>query len=148
SRKDVCRLLNWPANEEGTLNGGRVKMNKCPIFVNYHKADDDESEVKYMDEFLSADVFKWCSTKNRKITAKDISPIVNSTDSNIKVHLFVKKHNGEGKDFYYLGEVEVDPKSAQNDTLIDKGKEYSVATMNMILEQPVQYDIYHYLVEE
>ena len=148
SRKDVCRLLNWPANEEGTLNGGRVKMNKCPIFVNYHKADDDESEVKYMDEFLSADVFKWCSTKNRKITAKDISPIVNSTDSNIKVHLFVKKHNGEGKDFYYLGEVEVDPKSAQNDTLIDKGKAYSVATMNMILEQPVQYDIYHYLVEE
>ena len=62
--------------------------------------------------------------------------------------MFVKKHNGEGKDFYYLGEVTVDSNSAENDTLIDQGKIYNVATMNMILEQPVQYDIYHYLVEE
>lgn len=148
SRKDVCRLLNWSSNEEGTLNGGRVKMNTCPIFVNYHKTDEDNLEVKYMDEFLSTDIFKWCSTKNRKVTAKDIAPIVNSSAADITVHLFVKKHNGEGKDFYYLGEVTVDSNSAENDTLIDQGKIYNVATMNMILEQPVQYDIYHYLVEE
>lgn len=148
SRKDVCRLLNWDSNEEGTLNGGRVKMNTCPIFVNYHKAEEDDSEVKYMDEFLSPDIFKWCSTKNRKITAKDIAPIVNSSEANIAVHLFVKKHNGEGKDFYYLGEVTVDSSSAQNDSLVDKGKTYSVATMSMYLKEPVQSDIYHYLVEE
>ncbi|WP_371256501.1 DUF3427 domain-containing protein [Psychrobacillus sp. FJAT-21963] len=148
SRKDVCRLLNWDSNEEGTLNGGRVKMNTCPIFVNYHKAEEDDSEVKYMDEFLSPDIFKWCSTKNRKITAKDIAPIVNSSEANIAVHLFVKKHNGEGKDFYYLGEVTVDSSSAQNDSLLDKGKTYSVATMSMYLKEPVQSNIYHYLVEE
>lgn len=148
SRKDVCRLLNWSSNEEGTLNGGRVKMNSCPIFVNYHKTDNDNLEVKYMDEFLSTDIFKWCSTKNRKVTAKDIAPIVNSSIENTSVHLFVKKHNGEGKVFYYLGKVMVDSDSAENDTLMDKGKVYNVATMNMILEQPVQYDIYHYLVEE
>ncbi|MEK3993462.1 DEAD/DEAH box helicase [Psychrobacillus sp. FSL K6-2365] len=148
SRKDVCRLLNWSSNEEGTLNGGRIKMNSCPIFVNYHKTDNDNLEVKYMDEFLSTDIFKWCSTKNRKVTAKDIAPIVNSSVENTSVHLFVKKHNGEGKDFYYLGEVMVDSDSAENDTLMDQGKVYNVATMNMILEQPVQYDIFHYLVEE
>ena len=148
SRKDICRLLNWDKNEEGTLNGGRIKMNSCPILVNYHKAEDDDSEVKYMDEFLSSEIFKWCSTKNRSITAKDIAPIVNSYLLNIVVHLFVKKHNGEGKDFYYLGEGIIDSTSAKNDNLIDKEKSYSVATMNMILEQPVQYDIYHYLVEE
>ncbi len=66
-------------------------MNSCPILVNYHKAQDDDSEVKYMDEFLSAEIFKWCSTKNRSITAKDIAPIVNSHALNIAVHLFVKK---------------------------------------------------------
>ncbi|MGE6515298.1 DUF3427 domain-containing protein [Lysinibacillus sphaericus] len=148
SRKDICRLLNWDRNEEGTLNGGRFKMNSCPILVNYHKAENDDSEVKYMDEFLSAEIFKWCSTKNRSITAKDIAPIVNSHALNIAIHLFVKKHNGEGKDFYYLGKGIVDSKSAQNGKLIDKGKPYSVATMNMFLENPVQHDIYHYLVEE
>lgn len=42
----------------------------------------------------------------------------------------------------------VDSDSAENDTLMDQGKVYNVATMNMILEQPVQYDIFHYLVEE
>ncbi|MGG0663212.1 DEAD/DEAH box helicase [Viridibacillus arvi] len=147
SRKDVCRLLNWESNEEGTLNGGHVKSNTCPIFVNYHKVEDDAT-VHYMDEFLSNEVFKWCSTKNRKITAKDIAPIVKSDSKNTTVHLFVKKHNGEGKDFYYLGNVKVDESSAINDHLIDKGKAYNVVTMNMILEHPVEYSMYHYLVEE
>lgn len=33
--------------------------------------------------------------------------------------------------------------------MIDRdGMEIPVVTMNMVLEQPVQYDIYHYLVEE
>ncbi len=54
----------------------------------------------------------------------------------------------ERLNFYYLGPVRVDPLSAQNEKLLDKGKTYSVVTMNMVLEQPVQYDIYHYLVEE
>ncbi|MGG0656895.1 DUF3427 domain-containing protein [Rummeliibacillus pycnus] len=147
SRKDVCRLLNWDNNEEGTLNGGHVKSNTCPIFVNYHKVEDDAT-VQYMDEFLSNEIFTWCSTKNRKITAKDIYPIVKSFSENTTVHLFVKKHNGEGKDFYYLGKVTVDESSAKNDQLVDKGKSYNVATMNMILEQPVEYNMYHYLVEE
>ena len=30
----------------------------------------------------------------------------------------------------------------------DNGKHLPVVTMNLILEQPVKYDIYHYLVEE
>lgn len=147
SRKDISRLLNWPSNEEATLNGGRAKSGNCPILVNYHKNEDDYEAAMYMDEFLSSEVFKWCSTKNRTIDAKDIQPIIQSAAQNINVLLFVKKDNVEGRDFYYLGSVKVDPLSAQNEKLIDKGKEHSVVTMQMILEQPVQYDIYHYLVE-
>lgn len=147
SRKDISRLLNWPSNEEATLNGGRAKSGNCPILVHYHKNEDDYEAAMYMDEFLSSEVFKWCSTKNRTIDAKDIQPIIQSAAQNINVLLFVKKDNVEGRDFYYLGSVKVDPLSAQNEKLIDKGKEHSVVTMQMILEQPVQYDIYHYLVE-
>jgi superfamily II DNA or RNA helicase/HKD family nuclease len=147
SRKDISRLLNWPSNEEGTLNGGRAKDGNCPILVNYHKTEDDYEAAMYMDEFLSSEVFKWCSTKNRSIDAKDMQPIIQSAARDINVLLFVKKDNVEGRDFYYLGPVSVDPLSAQNEKLVDKGKAYSVVTMNMVLEQPVQYDIYHYLVE-
>ncbi|RKJ68162.1 DUF3427 domain-containing protein, partial [Butyricicoccus sp. 1XD8-22] len=146
SRKDACRLLNYTKNEEGTLNGGRVKDNVCPIFVNYHKNDD--TTAKYLDEFLSNDLFQWCSTKKRTVDAKDISPIIHSAEKGITVHLFVKKHNGEGKDFYYLGPVTVDSQTATNEKLVDEDGEHKVVTMNMVLEQPVQYDVYHYLVEE
>ncbi|WP_332650066.1 DEAD/DEAH box helicase [Lysinibacillus sp. 54212] len=148
SRKDVCRLLNWPKNEEATLNGGRARNGVCPIFVNYHKNDENYEAAMYMDEFLSNEVFKWCSTKKRTISAKDMQPIIHSSKMNVEVLLFVKKDNAEGIDFYYLGKVKVDPSSAKNETLIDKGQPYPVVTMDMILDEPVQYDIYHYLVEE
>lgn len=39
--------------------------------------------------------------------------------------------------------------SPKEEKMFDKnGKQIPVVTMNMILEQPVQHDIYHYLVEE
>ena len=37
SRRDVCRLLNWPNDDSSTLYGYRVKHNTCPIFVTYDK---------------------------------------------------------------------------------------------------------------
>lgn len=148
SRKDVCRLLNWDKNEEGTINGYRVKHGTCPIFVNYHKTEDENSVINYGDEFLSSDLFKWYTKKQRKITTPEVQGILNAQNGGIKLYLFVKKHNGEGKDFYYLGKIIVVANSAKDELMIDKGKVYPVVTMNMVLEQPVQYDIYHYLVEE
>ncbi|WP_274308944.1 DUF3427 domain-containing protein [Solibacillus daqui] len=149
SRREVCRLLDWEKNEEGTLNGGRPKNGDFPIFVNYHKNDENDSETNYMDEFLSNDTFKWCSTKNRYIDkSKEMQILINSVANGTNVYLFVKKDNGEGKDFYYLGRCDVNPASAKPDQILDKGSYYPVVTMEMVLEQPIQYDIYHYLVEE
>lgn len=149
SRREVCRLLDWEKNEEGTLNGGRPKNGDFPIFVNYHKNDENNLETNYMDEFLSDDTFKWCSTKNRYIDkSKEMQILIHSVENGTNVYLFVKKDNGEGKDFYYLGRCAVNPSSAKPERILDKGKYYPVVTMEMVLEQPIQYDIYHYLVEE
>ena len=61
----------------------------------------------------------------------------------------MKKDDGEGTDFYYLGKTDVLMETAKNESMPDKnGKQLPVVTMNMVLEQPVQYDIYHYLVED
>ncbi|ATP38864.1 NgoFVII family restriction endonuclease [Solibacillus sp. R5-41] len=148
SRREVCRILNWDKNEEGTLNGGRPKNGDFPIFVNYHKKDGDGSETNYMDEFLSPEAFRWCSTKNRYLHSKEMETLIHSKENGTNVYLFVKKDNGEGKDFYYLGKGLVNPNSARPDQVTEKGKSYPVVTLEMILEQPVQYNIYHYLVEE
>ena len=65
------------------------------------------------------------------------------------IHLFTKKDDGEGFDFYYVGMTMISENSPKEEVMFDKnGKQIPVVTMNMILEQPVQYDIYHYLVEE
>ena len=146
SRREVCRLLNWDKNEEGTLNGGRPKNGDFPIFVNYHKVEDD-SETKYMDEFLSNETFRWCTTKNRYLHSNEILALVQNAEKT-NAHLFVKKDNGEGKDFYYLGTCKANPETATPDKVVEKGKEYPVVTIEVVLEQPIQYDIYHYLVEE
>ncbi|AWE06174.1 DUF3427 domain-containing protein [Lysinibacillus sp. 2017] len=148
SRREVCRLLNWLKNEEGTLNGGRPKHGDFPIFVNYHKNNEDDIETNYMDEFLSTESFRWCSTKNRHLHSPEMKTLIHSVDNGTNVYLFVKKDNGVGKDFYYLGKGQVIPSSARPDQVIENDKAYPVVTMEMVLEQPVQYDIYHYLVEE
>ena len=101
-----------------------------------------------MDEFLSTEAFRWCSTKNRHLHSPEMKTLIHSDENGTNVYLFVKKDNGVGKDFYYLGQCHVNPNSAQPDQVTEKGKSYPVVTMEMVLEHPVQYDIYHYLVEE
>ena len=67
----------------------------------------------------------------------------------MNIHLFTKKDDGEGFDFYYIGTTLVAEDSPKEEVMFDKnGKQIPVVTMNMILEHPVQYDIYLYLVEE
>lgn len=145
SRRDVCRLLNWSTDSSSTIYGYRTKHNTTPLFVTYHKKDDVISSQAYGDEFLSPDVFKWYSRSRLNLNSSEVQTILSSDKINSSIYLFVKKDDGEGSDFYYLGQLKVIDGSAQNGTMPD-GK--SVVTMNFLLEQPVQYDIYHYLVEE
>lgn len=149
SRRDACRLLNWPHDDSSTIYGYRAKYNTCPIFVTYHKKDEVETSQAYGDEFLSPDLFRWYTRNRLTLESNEVKTILSYKESEIKIHLFTKKDDGEGTDFYYLGEVDIAEDSARNEMMPDgKGKDLSVVTMNLVLEQPVQYDIYHYLVEE
>lgn len=145
SRRDACRLLNWATDSSSTIYGYRTKHETTPIFVTYHKHEDVVSSQAYGDEFLSPEVFKWYSRSRLNLHSKEVQEILNSHETNTVNYLFIKKDNGEGSDFYFLGELTVIENSAQNSQMPD-GK--SVVTMNFMLEQPVQHDIYHYLVEE
>ncbi len=107
SRKDVCRILNWPQNIESTIYGYKTKNGKTPCFVTYQKSHDIGDNTKYLDRFIDQRTFEWASRAKRTLSSPEIQAVINSH----LVFLFVKKSDGEGSDFYCLGQVDIDAKS-------------------------------------
>ncbi|MED3575473.1 DEAD/DEAH box helicase [Cytobacillus praedii] len=144
SRKDSCKLLNWQNDESSTMYGYKTKHHTCPIFITYHKKDEIESSVNYGDEFLSQDVLKWYTRSNRTLSSDEVQTIINAEENHIDLHIFVKKDDDEGSDFYYLGKAKPDKSTVQQDVMKD-GK--PVVHMNMIMEQSIDNKLYHYIIE-
>ena len=150
TRKDACRLLNWNKDESATMFGYKTKHQTTPIFITYHKNDEVEDSIDYGDEFISPDVMKWESRNNRRLTSSEIQKIINPTENDMEVHLFVKKSDDEdGSDFYYLGKAQPDIETVREDSMPNsKGKIVPVVHMNMLLEQPVENSLYNYIIQE
>ncbi|HEK9099876.1 DEAD/DEAH box helicase [Bacillus pfraonensis] len=144
SRKDACKLLNWDNDEHSTMYGYKTKHHTCPIFITYHKKDEVESSVNYGDEFLNQEVLKWYTRSKRTLKSPEVQTIIEAEENNIDIHIFVKKDDGEGSDFYYLGKAIPDKKSVEQTEMEDKK---SVVTMNMIMEHAVENKIYSYIKE-
>lgn len=149
TRKDACRLLNWSNDESSTIYGYKTKHGTCPIFVTYHKHDEVESSVAYTEGFINPEVFKWSTRSNRTLASEEVTKIINAKKQGINLHLFVKKDDDEGGDFYYLGEVTPDKNMIEQSTMEDKnGKEIPVVHMNMVLEKGLESKLYHYITRE
>ncbi|MGG0847085.1 DUF3427 domain-containing protein [Peribacillus simplex] len=146
TRKDACKLLNWNNDESSTMYGYKTKHQTCPIFITYDKKDDLESSVAYGDEFLNQDVLKWFTRSNRTLGSKEVKKIIEAKENNIEIHIFVKKDDDEGKDFYYLGKALPDKNTVQQTVMKDENKkELPVVQMNMVMEQSIDSKIYHYI---
>lgn len=142
-RKDACRLLNWPTDDSSTVYGYRVKYNTCPIFVTYNKEEDITSSTQYEDRFVDPDTFSWMTRSRLTIDSPEVQKIINAKETGIEVHLFAKKSDNEGGDFYYLGPVE--PKSWKQTTIQDDdGNELPIVNFLLQLETTVKDDIYEY----
>lgn len=146
SRKDVCRLLNWDSDESSVVYGYKIKHGTCPIFVTYNKSQHISGSTKYEDQFIDRSTFSWMTKNNRTFESKDVKEILNYKDNRLDIHLFVKKEDGEGRDFYYLGKVEPILEEAK-ETIItdDKGKELPIVNIHYKMQDLVQEDIYDYL---
>ncbi|WP_404436936.1 DUF3427 domain-containing protein [Microbacterium aerolatum] len=143
SRKDVCRLLNWRKNEEGTINGYKVDTysGTCPIFVTYHKHEDVSASTAYGDEFLNQSEMHWFTRSRRTLASAEVQAIVTNR---IPLHLFAKKDNAEGRDYYYLGEARAS--SPQQTQMPNDGAPLSVVTMTLGLDSPIESSLYDYFV--
>ena len=147
SRKDVCRLLNWPHDDSSTMYGYRVKHNTCPIFVTYEKNEDISESTKYEDQFINREMFSWMTRSRVKLDSREAQAIINHEKTGLAIHLFIKKSDDEGKDFYYIGRVK--PVGARQTTIKDnKGRDLPIVNFRLELENQVKEDIYSYFVRD
>ncbi|CAM3815833.1 DUF3427 domain-containing protein [Alkalicoccus chagannorensis] len=145
TRKDACRLLNWDNNEQATIYGYKTKHGSCPIFTTYEKHEVAES-VDYDDRFLNPEVFHWYTRSRRTTASAEVKEIIEAPERDIDLHLFVKKNDDEGRDFYYMGALLPDKQSVV-DTTMPGEETIPVVTMNFLLEQKLDQQMYDYLHE-
>ena len=148
SRKDVFRILNVSVNPVAQNVGGYLVSpdnSHCPIFVNYHKEDDISESTKYEDEFINNKEFDWMSKSNRKINSNDVQSILGKRGK-IRLTLFIKKNNDEGKDFYFMGEITPELDKVEQTTMSsDSGSQVSVVKIRFNLADPVSDTMYQYI---
>lgn len=146
SRKDICRILNWEKDDSSTLYGYRIKYNTCPIFVTYEKKEDIANSTKYEDQFINDQIFSWMTRSKVSSHSSETQELINYAESGLKIYLFIKKSDGEGSDFYYMGRVT--PLSWRETTILnDKGNSLPIMNFQMKLEHSVRGDIYEYFTK-
>jgi superfamily II DNA or RNA helicase/HKD family nuclease len=142
SRKDVCRILNWEKDISSTVYGYRTNHKVTPCFVTYKKSEDRSQRTKYNDHFIDPRTFAWESRWNRKVGS---SEIIKLTESEL-ILLFVKKSDGEGEDYYCIGEVEIIPGSMKQGHVPVTNE--PVVHFTYRLQHQVEDSLYRYLVGE
>ncbi len=142
SRKDVCRLLNWEKDISSTVYGYRTHDSVTPCFVTYHKSDSVDHTINYNDHFINQSTFAWESRSNRKLGSNEITAVEKSK----RILLFVKKTDGEGSDFYYMGDVSIIQGSIEQSTMANSN--LPVVHFKFRLHQPVTESLYQYITKE
>lgn len=148
SRKDALRLLLWQNDESSTVYGYRTKYQTCPIFINYHKSDDISETTKYEDTFINESLLHWYSRSNLTTDSTEVQDIIHSTTQEIALHIFVKREESEGSDFYYMGPAEYIQNSASNHKIGEVENKAPIVTMDLSLQTPMDYQLFHYIVRE
>ena len=109
--------------------------------MTYHKADDVSESTRYQDELVDPNTLHWYSRGNRKITSNEIKPIAANA---VDLHVFVKKDDAEGLDFFYLGQAHSE-NSKQSSMPGNKGVVQPVVTMDLQFDTPVEQSLFEYL---
>ena len=149
SRKDVFRILNWQVNPNPQNVGGYIlspDKSNCPIFVTYQKNDKISESINYPDQFQTPSLLTYMSKNRRTLKSPDVLAMQNQSTSDIRLPLFVKKSDDEGKEFYFIGDLRaIESSFIQQVMKDDDGKDVSVVKMDFTIDVPVKQDLYTYL---
>lgn len=146
SRRDVCQLFNHVKDDASTMYGMKqLNKNTC-IFVTYHKADGINGaeylngKPNYSDSFIDSQTFMW----NSKIGNGPESKYMNEFTSGDIKRLFIKKSDGEGTDFYYMGTFEIDNIKGTTKKN-NKGVLQPICDVTLKMNESIREDILDYL---
>ena len=142
-RKDVCRILNWDKNEESTIYGYRIKHNTCPIFVTYKKSVDVARSTMYEDEFINTHQFSWMTRNRVTLNSREVTTIKAYSATGLRMPLFVKKSDGEGTDFYYMGDM-IPYDFVEQKIKNDKGEDLPIVNILFQMSDSVDEALYSY----
>ncbi|MFW6867181.1 DEAD/DEAH box helicase [Nocardioides sp. CPCC 206347] len=141
-RKEATRLLSLPRKWTSTIYGYKADMAQgvCPIFVTLHKADDVSASTAYEDAIVDRSTMVWFTKSQRHLK----SPVERAIAANeLDLHVFVKKDDAEGKDFYYLGSPTA--YDAEDTTMTDgKGNQLPVVKMLLRFDEPIESALFDY----
>lgn len=147
TRKDVCRLLNWEKDVSAPMYGYRVGEKECPIFITYKKDSEDRRNAKYRNDLQNGKSLRWYTRSPRHIDSDEVQRLLAKDEMGnykIKLHLFVKRSDADGKGFYYLGEGKIVSDSVREEII---GKKTAVG-MNIELQHPLETKMYDLLFTE
>ena len=146
SRKDVFRILNWEQNPNPQTVGGYFKSkdeSNIAIFINYHKEEDISASTDYKDSFIDNTTLTWMTKSNRTLEAPEVRVI--REYNGLRIPLFIKKSNAEGKDFYYMGEMEPITNSFRQKNMSSGDP---VVQIDFNLNKPVEESLYNYITHD
>ena len=142
----MFRILNRKVNPVAQNVGGYLvseDKTNCPIFVNYHKSHDISNTTKYEDGFINESVFSWMFKSKRTLNSPEVK-LFQAYPSGFRIPLFIKKHNDEGNDFYYMGDVSPRHNSFEQTSISGA----PVVKVAFDMHNEVRADIYNYLLNE
>lgn len=142
SRKETTRLLTLPRKWTSTLYGYKADRDSgtCPIFVTLHKGEDVTASTAYEDTLLDPHTMLWYTKSQRTLESPVEKSIINNE---FALHVFVKKDDAEGSDFYYLGQARAS--DAQQTTMAnDKGASIPVVRMLLRFDEPIESALFDY----
>lgn len=146
SRRDVCQLLSCERDLSSTMYGmKRIGEDAC-IFVTYHKQENTsgkeylQGKPDYADEFINNQIFMWDSQIGRGPDSGYMQEVLTAK----RRHLFIKKSDSEGGDFYYMGLFDIiEAKAGKKKDNNGKIREITKVTAHMHHE--VREDLLDYL---
>lgn len=146
SRKESTRLLTLPRKWTSTLYGYKVDRasKTCPIFVTLHKSEEVTASTAYEDTILDRHTMLWYTRSRRTLASDEVKAIV---DNDVDLHVFVKKDDAEGSDFYYLGQA-TSSDAEQTTMHSDSGQDLDVVRMLLRFEEPIDSALFDYFHPE
>lgn len=142
SRKETTRQLGQPRSWAPTLYGYKVdfERNVCAIFITLHKADDVEASVAYEDALLDPTTVQYFTKSRRSLNSAAERAMA---ENRVDLHVFVKKDDSEGTDFFYLGQARAS--DARDTTMPGKdGQPLPVVTMLLRFGEPIPAALFDY----